>query len=392
MAILTPDEIAHISRLLIDPDPTNCTLAKTLLEPCYPTALPQMADRAALYSLFHPEDVAFHRWMDEVFDPTFLVEHPFFWLTPQSHASDVVPLPAALEAVLPFWRDHEEDLKLIGQLIEGYDDLVTYLTEYLAEDALFFNVKCFLLRRLICQYEKEFLDYRSTFWYENLRDLLLTRPKPEYFQEIDACYERLYNFSKKNVTLIEWANFHAQISKQPHRALALYQKALDHSLFRLAYYEPFLELSLQQNRPDWLLPYLEQALQLESWEPHNRCQLHHLAARLQWEGYQEAQQAIEHYQKALYYSRKHYPSLRALGDLLVATDSDNGLAQAAIYYEKAIDEAPNKRHTYLYYGDFLETYHAYKQAIDIYRRASYYCSYAVFPERIAALEKRLSSD
>lgn len=380
-------EIQHLGDLLLSVQEDHVALAKTMLQDRYRLVLPQLKERAILYTLFHPEDEQFQIWVKRALNRTDWFKHPLYimatalqlmqqtkeepnWRLLKFEQEDWLSLPEVLPA-------YEADLSDHPVRQRGYGALYEVLQAKRYYDMLTPAFQRYLLRQAT-QHPSQIRDQYLYIWRRDLVRLLRQVPPSTgitkaYTEEVRSLYQWLFQHSPSGPPLYECGLFYEEIAKDYKEAEHWYQKGYalfpEHSDFAQAL------ARLLMHRGDYAAakPFAEQALQRSSSWGYMNVHAQSINAAhmgyIEWKGLGQIGVAKQWFQRALLSNASNILAIKGYSELLLL-ENDNWVPIHRLFmtawhlYNQA---EPAVRQDFLdHWAAFCEHYERWSEAYTVY--------------------------
>lgn len=401
---LSYTEIQHLGDLLLSVHANNVNLAKTLLQNRYRVVLPQLKERAILYTLFHPEDEQFRTWVNRALNTSDWSNHPLYimatalhlmqqtkeepnWRLLKFEQTDWLSLPDVLPSYEADLVDHP-----IRQ--RGYGALYEVLQAKRYYKILTPDFQRYLLRQATQNHSQPQDQYRY-IWRRDLVRLLRQQPPdtgitPAYAEEVRDLYEWLFQHSPSGPPLYECGLFYEEVVNDSEAAIHWYKKGYDlfpeHSDFSQALARVFM------NRGDYVAAKLfaEQALERRSSWGYMNVHTQSINAAhmgyIEWKGFGQLGLAKQWFQRALLSNAGSLLAIEGYSELLLL-ENDNWVPIHRLFvtawrlYQQA---EPAVRQDFLdRWAAFCERYERWTEALAVYALgAPFEIDYSQHIERI----------
>lgn len=403
---LTPEEIDHIGTLLLHAKPANVDLAKALLQERYAHILPQMQERALLYTLFHPEDVLFRNWVIEtIIKPTpipleaYLNTHPIFPLAQALHSPSIAPLPSltTLQEFLLVWKEQAPDIESHPKRCQAYAHLYPALSVVgkghdQATEQRWAPLLIYILRKALQHYT----DANRASRYQWLRDLSyllhhywLGELTPAYIEEVRKLYQQVYDVYPAGPPLYQCGLFYEEVAKDYTEAERYYQRGWKEFPEHTAFAEALARFAQQRGDYEACKTWLQKALKHTKHfqnDGKGRSRLYTQLAAAEWAGFQYLHAARTLYRKAVELSPAYLPAVEGLAELLWTTGQE--WAPATALFGRALKHSTAPVEVWKAWGAFCERHYQFKEAERVYEKAAKATGEAHFYTQLYALRHR----
>lgn len=378
---MTPQQIDHLTQLLLHPNANNIELAKTLLEPCYPTVLPQMREASFVYLCFEHQDKVFIQWANEVgilpseeWQPLSILAQAQRVLNPGRHAM-------ALEA-LPVWKRYSACLEQNRTWTKQYRVAYQQLSRYSGHSTWihYAPLYLFLLRKIVrfrlANTPDELYDAQRKLVGLLHQHTAPAEATPALIQEIRALYQAVHRYKPNDHTLLkDCGEFYETVAGDTVEAQRYYQRYIRVQPNDPNGYSNLARIARQQQQPalaqDWLQKGIAQADQVYQQAYGSLfCEL----AAVQWEAFGNAIAAEQTYRAAL--DLGSVVVLEALKGYAFFLLKKEGVAAVnSIFEEMLLRHFPNSlsERIRLEWGAFWVTHGAFEEALNVYESGLLEC-------------------